>query len=161
MESGKAWFLDVDSDQELTFFSDLAAITLTSGLKNIGNSLIWFFDQWDAGEDLFGQNILLGIPEGDVGLVTNKNFTIYASGKTKDAVEATQQSIIDGSITVLSPLTTMTGPLPCASPSFRKLPAFCKEGAFAPSLPLPPRRLGGGAPFPGRVGGTQSRRGLP
>lgn len=109
LETGKAWFLGVDSDQELTFSSDLAAITLTSGLKNIGNSLIWFFDQWDAGEDLFGQNILLGIPEGGVGLVTDKNFTTYASDKTKAAVEAAQQSIIDGSVTVPSAIDDNDG----------------------------------------------------
>ena len=44
-ETGKAWFIGVDSDQELTFSSDLAALTLTSGLKNVGNSIIWIFDQ--------------------------------------------------------------------------------------------------------------------
>ncbi|MBQ9438758.1 MAG: BMP family ABC transporter substrate-binding protein, partial [Lachnospiraceae bacterium] len=49
LETGKAWFIGVDSDQEQTFSSDLAAITLTSGLKNVGNSLIWIFDEWDAG----------------------------------------------------------------------------------------------------------------
>jgi len=99
----------VDSDQELTFSSDLAAITLTSGLKNIGNSLVWFFDQWDAGEDLFGQNILLGIPEGGVGIVTDKNFTTYASDETKAALEAAQQSIIDGSVVVPSAIDDNDG----------------------------------------------------
>ena len=102
LESGKAWFIGVDSDQELTLSSDLAAITLTSGLKNIGNSLIWFFDQWDAGKDseLFGKTILLGIAEGGVGIVTDKNYDKYASDATKKAVEAAQQSILDGKVTV-------------------------------------------------------------
>ncbi|WP_369282101.1 BMP family ABC transporter substrate-binding protein [Oscillibacter sp. GMB15532] len=109
LETGKAWFLGVDSDQELTFSPDLAAITLTSGLKNIGNSLIWFFDQWDAGEDLFGQNILLGITEGGVGIVTDKNYDKYASAETKAAVEAAQQSIIDGAVTVPSAITDSDG----------------------------------------------------
>lgn len=109
LETGKAWFLGVDSDQELTFSSDLAAITLTSGLKNIGNSLVWFFDQWDAGEDLFGQNILLGISEGGVGIVTDKNFTTYASDETKAALDAAQQSIMDGSVTVPSAIDDNDG----------------------------------------------------
>lgn len=102
LESGKAWFIGVDSDQELTLSSDLAAITLTSGLKNIGNSLIWFFDQWDAGKDseLFGKTILLGIAEGGVGIVTDKNYDKYVSDATKKAVEAAQQSILDGKVTV-------------------------------------------------------------
>ena len=99
----------MDSDQELTFSPDLAAITLTSGLKNIGNSLIWFFDQWDAGQDLFGQNILLGITEGGVGIVTDKNYDKYASAETKAAVEAAQQSIIDGAVTVPSAITDSDG----------------------------------------------------
>ena len=73
-ETGKAYFLGVDSDQELTLSSDLAAITLTSGLKNIGNSLIWFFDELDAGRTYFGQEVSLGLAEGGVGIVTDKNF---------------------------------------------------------------------------------------
>lgn len=109
LETGKAWFLGVDSDQELTFSADLAAITLTSGLKNIGNSLIWFFDQWDAGQELFGQNILLGITEGGVGLVTDKNFDKYASAETKAAVEAAQKSILDGTVTVPSAISDNDG----------------------------------------------------
>lgn len=109
LESGKAWFLGVDSDQELTLSSDLAAITLTSGLKNIGNSIVWFFDQWDAGEELFGQNILLGIAEGGVGLVTDKNYEKYASDSTKAAVEAAQTSILDGTVTVPSAIDDNDG----------------------------------------------------
>ena len=33
LESGKAWFIGVDSDQEATFNDELAAVTLTSGLQ--------------------------------------------------------------------------------------------------------------------------------
>ena len=109
LESGKAWFIGVDSDQELTLSSDLAAITLTSGLKNIGNSLVWFFDQWDAGEDLFGQNILLGIAEGGVGIVTDKNFDTYASDDTKAAVQAAQDGILAGEITVPTAIGDTSG----------------------------------------------------
>ena len=100
LETGKAWFLGVDSDQELTFSSDLAAITLTSGLKNIGNALIWFFDQLDEGNTYWGQEVNLGIAEGGVGIVTDKNYDKYASDETKAAVEAAQQAILDGSVTV-------------------------------------------------------------
>ena len=99
----------MDSDQELTLSSDLAAITLTSGLKNIGNSLVWFFDQWDAGEDLFGQNILLGIAEGGVGIVTDKNFATYASDDTKAAVQAAQDGILAGEITVPTAIGDTSG----------------------------------------------------
>ena len=100
LETGKAWFIGVDSDQELTFSSDLAALTLTSGLKNIGNSIVWIFDQWDAGKTYWGSEVQLGLAEGGVGIVTDKNYDKYASADTKAAVEAAQKGIMDGSIKV-------------------------------------------------------------
>ena len=106
LETGKAWFIGVDSDQELTFSEDLAALTLTSGLKNIGNSLIWVFDQLDAGKEYWGTEISLGVAEGGVGVVTDKNYDKYASADVKAAVDAAIAGILDGSIVVDSALTT-------------------------------------------------------
>ena len=103
-ETGKAYFLGVDSDQELTLSSDLAAITLTSGLKNIGNSLIWFFDELDAGRTSFGQEVSLGLAEGGVGIVTDKNFATYASDDLKAAMSAAEEAIKNGELTVDSAL---------------------------------------------------------
>ena len=103
-ETGKAYFLGVDSDQELTLSSDLAAITLTSGLKNIGNSLIWFFDEMDAGRTYFGQEVSLGLAEGGVGIVTDKNFATYANDDLKAAITAAEEAIKNGEITVDSAL---------------------------------------------------------
>ena len=108
LETGKGWFIGVDSDQELTFSEDLAAITLTSGLKNIGDGLIWFFDQWDAGKTYWGQEINLGIAEGGVGVVTDKNFDKLASQATKDAVAAAQKAILDGKVKVPSAIGDTT-----------------------------------------------------
>lgn len=102
LEAGKAYFLGVDSDQELTFSADLAAITLTSGLKNIGNSLIWVFDELDAGNEHWGTEVTLGLAEGGVGLVTDKNFAKFASDDVKAAIEAAEAGIKDGSIVVIS-----------------------------------------------------------
>ena len=102
LETDGGWFIGVDSDQEQTFSADLAAVTLTSGLKNVGNSLIWFFDQWDEGEDLFGQRVQLGIVEGGVGIVTDKNYAKFASDKTKAAVDAAIEAISNGEIVVPS-----------------------------------------------------------
>ena len=100
LETGKAWFIGVDSDQELTLSPDLAALTLTSGLKNIGNSLIWFFDELDAGNDHYGTEVTLGLAEGGVGIVTDKNFAKYASDETKAAVSAAEEAVLNGSIVV-------------------------------------------------------------
>ena len=103
-ETGKAYFLGVDSDQELTLSSDLAAITLTSGLKNIGNSLIWFFDEMDAGRTYFGQEVSLGLAEGGVGIVTDKNFAKFANDDLKAAITAAEEAIKAGDVVVDSAL---------------------------------------------------------
>lgn len=104
LETGKAYFIGVDSDQELTLSSDLAALTLTSGLKNIGNSLIWVFDELDAGNEYWGQEVTLGLAEGGVGIVTDKNFDAMASAETKAAVEAAEAGVLGGTIVVDSAL---------------------------------------------------------
>ena len=100
LESGKAWFIGVDSDQELTLPDDQAAITLTSGLKNVGQSIVWLFDEWDAGRTYWGQEVRLGISEGGVGIVTDKNFAKVAPQTVQDAVLAAQADIVAGKITV-------------------------------------------------------------
>lgn len=102
-ESGKAWFIGVDSDQELTFIDELAAITLTSGLKNIGNSLVWVFDQIDAGKDDFwGTEVSLGIAENGVGIVDDKNYDAVVPENVKTLVDDAIKAITDGSVKVSS-----------------------------------------------------------
>lgn len=102
LETGKAWFIGVDSDQELTMSTELAAITLTSGLKNIGDSLIWIFDEWDAGRTYWGKEVNLGLVEGGVGIVTDKNFAKYAPQEVQDLVAAAEKAIREGTIKVPS-----------------------------------------------------------
>lgn len=108
LESGKAWFIGVDSDQELTLPAAQAAITLTSGLKNVGKSIIWLFDEWDAGRTYWGQEVRLGIPEGGVGVVTDKNFAKIAPKAVQDAVLAAQADIVAGKIVVPSAIGDTT-----------------------------------------------------
>ena len=107
-ESGKAWFIGVDSDQELTLNEQLAAITLTSGLKNVGQSIVWIFDQMDAGVTYWGQAVYLGLTEGGVGIATEHNFTSVAPKAVQDKVLAAEAAIRDGSIVVLSALADTT-----------------------------------------------------
>ena len=109
LETGKAWFIGVDSDQELTLSKELAAITLTSGLKNIGNSIVWFFDELDAGREHYGEDILLGIPEGGVGIVTDKNFDKYATDEIKALVEEVMEGIVNGTIEVPTAIGDTSG----------------------------------------------------
>ena len=103
-ESGKAWFIGVDSDQEQTLPAQLSAITLTSGLKNVGNSIVWIFDEWDAGRTYWGKLVNLGLTEGGVGIVTDKNFASVAPKTVQDKVLAAEAAIKDGTIVVPSAL---------------------------------------------------------
>ncbi|WP_352400731.1 BMP family ABC transporter substrate-binding protein [Anaerotignum sp.] len=100
LETGKAYFIGVDSDQELTFSPEMAGITLTSGLKNIGNSIIWFFDEWDAGNAHFGEHTLLGMKEGGIGIVTDKNFDSKTPDAVKEKVAAAIEAVSNGDVVV-------------------------------------------------------------
>lgn len=107
-ESGKAWFIGVDSDQEMTLQEQLAAVTLTSGLKNVGQSIIWIFDQMDAGKTYWGQAVYLGLAEGGVGIAKEHNFATVAPKAVQDKVLAAEAAIQDGSIVVASALSDET-----------------------------------------------------
>lgn len=111
LETGKAYFIGVDSDQELTFSPEMAAITLTSGLKNIGNSLIWFFDEWDAGKEHFGEQTLLGMKEGGIGLVTDKNYDSKTPDAVKEKVAAAIEAISNGDVVVPTAIGNKTDDL--------------------------------------------------
>ena len=56
----------------------------------------------NAGNDLFGTKVSLGIVEGGVGIVTDKNFATYASDETKAAVDAAIAAVSNGEIVVPS-----------------------------------------------------------
>ena len=107
-ESGKAWFIGMDSDQEMTLQEQLAKITLTSGLKNVGQSIIWIFDQMDAGKTYWGQAVYLGLAEGGVGFAKDHNFATVAPKAVQDKVLAAEAAIQDGSIVVASALSDET-----------------------------------------------------
>lgn len=95
------WFLGVDSDQEQTLAAEYAAITLTSGLKKVGDSLQRVITAYSEGdESYFGKNTWLGLGENGVGIVTDKNFAKYASKDIQDQVNAVSTKILSGEIKV-------------------------------------------------------------
>ena len=100
METGKAYFIGVDSDQEVTLPAEQAAITLTSGLKNIDKSLVWIFDEWDAGREHWGEHILLGMKEDGIGIVTDKNYDKMVPDSVKEKVNAAIEAVASGEIVV-------------------------------------------------------------
>lgn len=98
----KAWFIGVDSDQEATFSiaqPELAAVTLFSGLKNIGDSIIWVINEQLAGNTHYGETLNLGISEGGVSLATGGNFQTLPDD-VKKAVEDATAKITSGEIVV-------------------------------------------------------------
>lgn len=107
-ETGKAYFIGVDSDQEQTLSPELAAITLTSGLKNVGQSLVWVFDELDKGNEHWGEFVTLGINEGGVGIVTDKNFTTTPQA-VQDAVTKAIDDVSSGAVTVPTAIGEETG----------------------------------------------------
>lgn len=102
-ETDAAWYIGVDSDQEATFGDELAAVTLTSGLKNVGDGICWFINQWSLGNEFWGQEISLGIAEGGVDVVIDKNFAT-APQSVQNAVAAAEKAIINGEVVVPSAL---------------------------------------------------------
>lgn len=104
LENKQAWFIGVDSDQEGTFSAELAAITLTSGLKNIGNSLVWVFDELDAGKTHWGTEVALGLSDGGVGLVTDKNYDKIVTADIKAKVTAAIEAVQKGTVKVSTAL---------------------------------------------------------
>ena len=61
---------------------------------------MWFFDELDAGNEYWGTEVTLGLAEGGVGIVTDKNFATYASDDTKAAVTEAQEKVLSGEIVV-------------------------------------------------------------
>lgn len=71
------YFIGVDSDQESTFVGskpELAAATVFSGLKNIGDSMVLAINQYKDGTLEFGKTTSLGLGDGGVGLTTTGNY---------------------------------------------------------------------------------------
>ena len=68
----------------------------------MGNSLVWLIDELDAGREHWGTEVNLGLNEGGVGIVTDKNFAAIAPQAVQDAVKAAQEAVASGKITVPS-----------------------------------------------------------
>ncbi|MCL2342638.1 MAG: BMP family ABC transporter substrate-binding protein, partial [Firmicutes bacterium] len=103
-----AWFIGVDSDQEATFTgtqAPLAGVTLTSGLKNIGQSLVWVFNELEAGTPHWGEVQWLGLNLNGVGIVTDKNFKTVPQS-VQDATLAAEDAVKNGTVTVGSAFGT-------------------------------------------------------
>lgn len=98
----KGLFIGVDSDQEATFAvsqPELAAVTMFSGLKNIGDSMVLSINQMKEGKLEFGKTTLLGLGEGGVGLTTGGNYA-KLSDEIKSTLDGLTAKVASGEIKV-------------------------------------------------------------
>ena len=94
------YFIGVDSDQEQTLDPKYAAVTLTSGLKNVGTSLEYVIKKYLEGDKSFwGTCTYLGLAEDGVGIATAGNFA-KQSKDIQDAVNAVKDKILKGEVKV-------------------------------------------------------------
>ena len=94
------YFIGVDSDQEQTLDPKYAAITMTSGLKNVGTSLEYVIKKYIEGDKSFwGTCSYLGLAEDGVGIATAGNFA-KQSKDIQDAVNAVKDKILSGEVKV-------------------------------------------------------------
>ncbi len=101
-EDGK-YAIGVDSDQALIIEEanpDQAARILTSMMKNVDNSIFRGVQKHLDGTLPYGTAESLGIAEGGVGLARNKFYEASTPDEVKALVDAAEQKIINGEITV-------------------------------------------------------------
>jgi len=115
------WFIGVDSDQEATFTgtqAPLAEITLTSGLKNVGDSLVWVLNELKAGNAYWGTVQNLGLDMNGVGLATNGNFKTVPQD-VQDLTLAALDDVKNGKIIVGSAFGDNAANIPTLRDSVR------------------------------------------
>lgn len=101
-EDGK-YAIGVDSDQALIIEEanpEQAARILTSMMKNVDNSIFRGVQKHLDGTLPYGSAESLGIAEGGVGLARNKFYDASTPDEVKALVDAAEQKIINGEITV-------------------------------------------------------------
>jgi basic membrane protein A len=96
LESGCAWLIGGGSDQEKALPSNLAAVTLTSAVKEPGAALLWFFDRMDEGDTAWGQTVSLGISQGCVGLTSGGNYSRCVPESVRKTVAEAEKAIQSG-----------------------------------------------------------------
>lgn len=92
----------VDSDPEM------AAVILTSSLKNVGASLLTAVENLNNGTWEMGSNYTLGLDSGAVGLAKNENYMAIVPEGVQTAIEEIEAKVISGELVVPSAFTMTT-----------------------------------------------------
>jgi len=105
IESG-TWAIGVDSDQYQSYKDsenpEKADVILTSMLKEVGNSFVSFFHSVEAGEDMWGKSITLGLKEDSVGYVDNDFFKENVPEDLRNAITDAAAKVKSGELEVKS-----------------------------------------------------------
>lgn len=105
METG-TWAIGVDSDQYQAYKDsenpEKADVILTSMLKEVGNSFISFFHRIEAGENLWGQNITLGLADDAVGYVDNAFFQDNVPADIREQMASVGEKVKSGELKIKS-----------------------------------------------------------
>ena len=92
----------VDSDPEM------AAVILTSSLKNVGASLVTAVENLNNGSWEMGNNYTLGLDSGAVGLAKNENYLAIVPEGVQTAIEEIEAKVISGELEVPSAFSMTT-----------------------------------------------------
>ena len=105
METG-TWAIGVDSDQYQTYKDsanpEKADVILTSMLKEVGNSFIAFFHQLEAGEDVWGKGMTLGLSDAAVGYVDNDFFKTNVPEDLRNEMAGVAEKVKSGELKIKS-----------------------------------------------------------
>jgi basic membrane protein A len=105
VESG-TWAIGVDSDQYAYYAEsenpEKAGVILTSMLKEVGNSFVSFFHSVEAGEDVWGKTLTLGLSADAVGYVDNDFFAANVPEDVRTAMAEVSTKVKSGELTIKS-----------------------------------------------------------
>ena len=71
-------------------------------LKNVGDSLVAFFEQVEAGDDVWGKVNHLGLKDNAVGYVDNEFFQENVPQEVRDKMAESKEKIASGELEVQS-----------------------------------------------------------
>ena len=101
-KENKIWAIGVDSDQYAYYKEsenpELADIILTSMLKNVGDSVVAFFEKVENGEAEWGKQNSLGLSDNAVGYVDNDFFEATVPEELRAVMTESKEKIASGEL---------------------------------------------------------------
>ena len=105
VEQGK-FVIGVDSDQAEALKDsqpDMAAVIITSAIKNISDNAVKAVDRAMKGEIPYGTREVFGLADGAVGIAENEFYDQLLSEEDRAQIEELKQKVIDGEVEMTPP----------------------------------------------------------